>query len=116
MDASKRMSRRVRQHRSRLKIINDILSVARHGARKTHIMYRANLSYDQLNEYLGFLIDNTLIEKEADEEYEGAVIYKATQTGRQFLERYSQLQDILAHSQSGQKVSANYFDLPAIGE
>jgi predicted transcriptional regulator len=110
------LSRRIRQHRSRLKIINDILAVARHGARKTHIMYRANLSYDQLNEYLSFLLDNGLIEKEADMEYEGAVIYKVTQKGRQFLERYSQLQDILAHPQPGQKVSTNYFDLPAIGE
>ena len=99
-----------------MKIINDILSVAKHGARKTHIMYRANLSYDQLNEYLTFLLDNGLIEKEADSEYEGAVIYKVSNKGRQFLERYSQLQDILAHPQGGQKTGTSYFDLPVIGE
>jgi predicted transcriptional regulator len=79
-------------------------------------MYRANLSYDQLNEYLSFLLENGLIDKEADAEYEGAVIYKVTQKGRQFLERYSQLQDILAHPQTDQKAAASYFDLPAIGE
>ncbi len=90
--------------------------MARHGARKTHIMYRANLSYDQLNEYLNFLLDNGLIEKEADVEYEGAIIYKVSSKGRQFLERYSQLQEILAHPQTGQRTGANYFDLPIIGE
>ncbi len=110
------MNRRIRQHRSRLKIINDILTVAKHGARKTHIMYRANLSYDQLNEYLAFLLDNGLIEKDADVEYEGAVMYKVSNKGRQFLERYSQLQEILAHPQAGSKTGANYFDLPVIGE
>ncbi len=112
------MNRRIRQHRSRQKIINDILTVAKHGARKTHIMYRANLSYDQLNEYLSFLLDNGLIEKDADVEYEGAVMYKISAKGRQFLERYSQLQEILAHSQGGaaEKSGASYFDLPVIGE
>ncbi len=110
------MNRRIRQHRSRLKIINDILTVAKHGTRKTHIMYRANLSYDQLNEYLAFLLDNGLIEKDADVEYEGAVMYKVSNKGRQFLERYSQLQEILAHPQAGSKTGANYFDLPVIGE
>ena len=79
-------------------------------------MYRANLSYDQLNEYLAFLLDNGLIEKDADVEYEGAVMYRVSNKGRQFLERYSQLQEILAHSQGGHKQGANYFDLPVIGE
>ena len=110
------LSRGIRQHRSRLKIINDILSVARHGERKTHIMYRANLSYDQLNEYLTFLLENKLIEKEADQEYEGALIYKATSKGRQFLERYAQLQEIISHPASAQKAGADYLDLTIIGE
>jgi predicted transcriptional regulator len=79
-------------------------------------MYGANLSYDQLNEYLNFLLENGLISKETDVEYEGAVVYKVAQKGRQFLERYSQLQDILAHSQQGQTAPTNYFDLPAIRE
>jgi predicted transcriptional regulator len=89
------MSGRIRKHRSRPEIISSILSVASQGARKTHIMYRANLSYDQLNEYLSFLLGNGLIEKRADTEYEGTVVYKVTQKGRQFLEKYSRLQDIL---------------------
>jgi predicted transcriptional regulator len=34
------------------RICADILSVARKGARKTHILYDANLSYGMLNRYL----------------------------------------------------------------
>jgi predicted transcriptional regulator len=43
------------KNRSRLEIIGNILGVAKYGAKKTHIMYRANLSYSQLQEYVGFL-------------------------------------------------------------
>jgi predicted transcriptional regulator len=94
-----------------LKIINDILSVARHGERKTHIMYRANLSYDQLNEYLTFLVENKLVAKEVDDDNEGAVVYKATQKGRQFLERYAQLQEIIARPSSTARPGSDYNDL-----
>jgi predicted transcriptional regulator len=106
------VSRRIRQHRSRLRIINDILTVAKHGARKTHIMYRANLSYDQLNEYLTFLLDNGLIEKAADSEYDGAVVYKVSDKGRLFLERYAQLQEILVQRPG----TAKGYDLSVLEE
>ena len=110
------MGRRARQNRSRLKIMNDILWVARNGARKTHIMYRANLSYDQVNEYLSFLLDSRLIEEEVDRKYEYGAIYKVTQSGREFLGKYSELQDILAHPQLNQVVEPKYLDLSDIGE
>jgi predicted transcriptional regulator len=99
-----------------LKIINDILSVARHGERKTHIMYKANLSYDQLNEYLTFLLENQLVEKEPDQEYEGALVYKASQKGRQFLERYAQLQEIISRPSASNNTGTDYLDLTIIGE
>lgn len=44
------------EKRSELEILRDILDLARRGERKTRIMYRANLSYDMLNRYLGFLV------------------------------------------------------------
>jgi predicted transcriptional regulator len=78
-------------------------------------MYRANLSYDQLNEYLTFLLENKLVTKEADEEYEGALVYKATQKGRLFLDRYAQLQEIISHPSSA-KAGADYLDLTIMGE
>jgi len=40
------------KYRDRLQIIADMLSVVRGGAKKTHIMYQANLSYTLLGRYL----------------------------------------------------------------
>jgi len=36
------------KYRDRLQIIADILSVVRDGAKKTHVMYQANLSFTLL--------------------------------------------------------------------
>lgn len=43
------------RYRSRLEIIADILSVVRGGAKKTEIMYQANLSYTLLIRYLKYV-------------------------------------------------------------
>jgi predicted transcriptional regulator len=40
------------KYRSRLQIIAEILEIVRDGAKKTHIMYKANLSYKLLCRYL----------------------------------------------------------------
>ena len=44
-----------------LAIIADILQITKENTLKTQIMYKANLSYTQLNTYLGVLIKNDLI-------------------------------------------------------
>ncbi|HJU58874.1 MAG TPA: winged helix-turn-helix domain-containing protein [Nitrososphaeraceae archaeon] len=49
-------------YRSRTEIVAMILDAANGGATKTKIMYKAMLSYNQLKEYLSFLIENNLIE------------------------------------------------------
>ena len=46
-----------RKRRDHLDIIAEMLEVARDGALKTKIMYEANLSFAQLNEYLSFLLE-----------------------------------------------------------
>lgn len=92
------MKRKTRPHRNRLKIINDILTIADDGAKKTHIMYRANLSYDQLTEYLDFLLGNGLIAKTQDTDFDGSFVFRATDKGKEFLRTYSELQEVLQHS------------------
>ena len=42
-------------------IMADIMEIAREGALKTQIMYKANLSFTQLNNYIAFLLDKNLI-------------------------------------------------------
>ena len=51
------------KHRSRIRILAKILSVVNenNGAKKTHIMYNAYLSYELLTRYLTDLINANLI-------------------------------------------------------
>ncbi|AIF84125.1 putative transcriptional regulator [Candidatus Nitrososphaera evergladensis SR1] len=49
-------------NRTRFEIIRDILDLCLVPQKKTHIMSRANLSYEQTNYYLAVLIENGLLE------------------------------------------------------
>ena len=69
-------------YRSRLKIIADVLGVARGGARKTQIMYQANLSYRLLTRYLKDVVDMGLVRMQD----EG--IYELTEKGIGFLSEF----------------------------
>lgn len=49
--------------RSNIEIIGDMLRVGANGAGKTEIMYSANMSYSQLQKYLGFLVNHHFIDR-----------------------------------------------------
>ena len=70
-------------YRGRLDIIADILNVALKDAKKTQIMYQANLSYKVLQKYLADIVAAQLISY-ADEKQ----CYSLTDKGREFLEAY----------------------------
>ena len=70
-------------YRSRLDIIADILQVASQKAKKTQIMYQANLSYKVLQRYLKDVTEASLIRLETEEQ-----CYVLTRKGREFLEAY----------------------------
>ena len=71
-------------YRSKFDIVADILRVVRDkGAKKTHIMYGANLSYTVLTRYLNAVLDACLIKFES-----GKRCYVLTDRGKMFLERY----------------------------
>jgi predicted transcriptional regulator len=53
----------VNQRRSNIEIIADMLRVGENGAGKTEIMYSANMSYAQIQKYLGFLLSHGFIHK-----------------------------------------------------
>lgn len=72
------------QYRKRLEIIADILSVVKGGAKKTRIMYQANLSYKLLTVYLRFVREAGLVFTQ------GKGNYSLTQKGHEFLEKYKQ--------------------------
>jgi predicted transcriptional regulator len=70
-------------YRSRLDIIADILQVVSQNAKKTQIMYQANLSYKVLTRYLRQVSESSLIDFEHEER-----CYTLTDKGREFLEVY----------------------------
>jgi len=49
------MTERPRRRRARHDIIMKILKIAKDGEKKTNIMYKARLSFSQLEQYLGAL-------------------------------------------------------------
>ncbi|MHB8566878.1 MAG: winged helix-turn-helix domain-containing protein [Nitrososphaerales archaeon] len=81
------------KNRSRMEIVANILDIARMGALKTHLMYKANLSYMVVSQYLEFLTRSELIKETFDDQ--GMVkLYQTTPKGLKYLEVYGALQNI----------------------
>ncbi len=59
---SRRDGNSFNQRRSEIEVLASMLLVACKGVNKTKILYRANLSYSQLKNYLHFLMEKGLIE------------------------------------------------------
>jgi predicted transcriptional regulator len=72
-------------YRGRLDIIADILNVVSGSAKKTQIMYQANLSYKVLQKYLAEVTGASLICFE-----NGERCYILTDKGRAFLDAYEE--------------------------
>jgi len=72
------------KYRDRLQIIADMLSVVRGGAKKTHIMYQANLSYTLLGRYLSEVLDAGLVSVDDED------LYRLTRRGQNFLDRFNE--------------------------
>jgi len=70
------------QRRSNLEIVAEILRTAKKGAKKTRIVYGANLNFKMLNEYLEKLEAAGLIKHSEDN---GGLI-ETTDKGKEYLE------------------------------
>jgi len=73
----------LRTYRDRLDIIADVLSVAGRNARKTQIMYQANLSFSVLQKYLTEIAEASLINFEVETQR-----FTLTPKGQAFLDAY----------------------------
>ena len=80
------------KRRDKLCIIAEILEIAKEGTLKTQIMYKANLSFAQLNDYLKFMLKIQLMEKLVDQ---GKDVYVSTEKGLDFLQRQCELTELL---------------------
>ncbi len=57
--------KKMKGNRNNLEISTDILKVALHGAKKSHIVYKANLNFQLGNKYLARLTSSGLIRRDS---------------------------------------------------
>ena len=78
--------------RDRHDIVAEILETARGGAIKTHIMYKAKLSYSQLEEYTALLVEKGFLQKHITFKHKRAQdIFKTSEQGEEFIRGYRTL-------------------------
>jgi len=78
-------------YRTMYDILRDMLIViseSRKGLRRTHVMYKANLSHDQLKKYLRILLEKRFVREGEEEGY-----YEITPKGKAYLELLIALQE-----------------------
>ena len=75
-----------------MSIMAQILEITKEGILKTQIMYKANLSFTQLNDYLKFMLNNNLINQT---NIEGKEVYVVTEKGLNFLHGHNELTKLL---------------------
>jgi predicted transcriptional regulator len=84
---------RVSRRRSNIEIIADMLRVGENGAGKTEIMYSANMSYTQIQKYLGFLLSHGFIDR--IEIGNPVVTYQVTEKGLGLLKNIDGIIEVL---------------------
>ncbi len=84
---------RVNRRRSDIEIIADMLKVGENGAGKTEIMYSANMSYAQIQKYLGYLMAQGFVDKM--KMGNPSVTYQVTDSGLKLLELIGRIKEML---------------------
>jgi len=79
---------RFKKRRGGFEIIVDILNAAMEGAKKTEIVYKANLNFKRASNYLSYLEERQLIENMGDR-------YRTTEKGKEFLRDYQKMMERL---------------------
>ena len=74
--------------RDGFEICADLLRVARGGARKTQLVYRANLNFKVVKRYLSVLLRNGLLEVDPP-------FYSSTEKGEEFLRLFEKVRAIV---------------------
>ena len=84
---------RVSRRRSDIEIMADMLKVGENGAGKTEIMYSANMSYSQIQKYLGYLMGQGFIDK--IKMGNPSVTYQVTDKGLKLLQLIGSVKEML---------------------
>lgn len=87
------------RRRDRHDIMVEILKTAVEGRIKTHIMYRAKLSYAQINEYLPALVENGFLENTTiRHKRHTKKVFKTTPKGHRFIENFDSMKRLWSNS------------------
>jgi predicted transcriptional regulator len=84
------------KRRDRHDIVAEILETAKGGAKKTHIMYKAKLSYGQLSAYIPILVEKGFLEHlvvDANRKAQQRLL-RTTELGSKFLENLKLLSSL----------------------
>ncbi len=80
----------MKRRRDKIAILVDMLEVIGDGARKTHIVYKANLNFESCRKYLNAMRNADLV----DIRVESPMKWGITEKGRAFLKKYKEFKDI----------------------
>lgn len=84
------------KRRDRHDIVAEILKTAREGRIKTHIMYKAKLSYSQINTYLQLLVDKGFLENNTVRRKRQIItIYRTTPKGFEYIDSIETVNNLL---------------------
>jgi len=68
------------------------MEVAKESKLKTRIMYKVNLSFSQVNEYLSFLTEMGFLKVRVEN---GQKLYETTAKGKLYIENYMEMSNLL---------------------
>ena len=84
---------RVNRRRSDIEIISEMLKVGENNVGKTEIMYSVNMSYAQIQKYLGYLLNEGFID--TIKVGNPCVYYRVTAKGQKLLQLLENVKDML---------------------
>lgn len=75
-----------------MEIMNEILLLSENGAKKTQLLYKSNLSYTLLNNYLNYLLEKDILEEQLISD-RGTInkLYKPTKKGLDLLNDFKKI-------------------------
>lgn len=94
---------RIERHRSKVDIVYDILvSALGAGSKKTHILYKANISSTQVENYFSALLAHGLVEHAED--IDGNRVYRTTEKGLKFIQCCEEIRSLIGLVMNNRRV------------
>ena len=96
------------KRRDKLVIMTEIMGICKNGSFVTQIMFKANLSFAQLKQYLASLSELGLLEKL---ECNGRHIYRSTRKGQEFMKMQQEIINLLNKKDQKESLRSYPFEI-----